>query len=780
MGAQERPTSSLALSPRIPSQVATQRRLEQAQARIAELEAQLQTAHSLNETSQTILQSAGEGIYGLDAQGCTTFVNPAAEAMTGWTASDLVGRVQHSVLHHSHEDGSVYPRALCPIYQAIHDGLVGHRDNEVFWRKDGTCFPVRYTSTPIMRNGRSVGAVVVFQNVTERKRKERWNRDKTAICLSMTMQHPIDQTWGLIANALAAHDSSWSVALLLRTGTELRLSAQANLPEPLASSYTCLPLGDESSACAWAASSGKTVNMARDTWKQDQALPIELSRADLAHACLMPLFSAARRVIGVLAIFSRKDVLLGSETEDPFGTACDLAQLAVEHQHIHHELVRRSQFDGLTGLPNNLLLKDRLQQAIVQAKRKSTAVAVCYLNLDQFKWLNEVLGNGEGDLLLQRVADALLGNLREIDTIARLAGDTFVIVLPDLDDSENAEVFCNRILERVRQPFRIDDQMRTVTASLGVSFFPGDALSDDLLLKHAESALHAAKQAGRDRWQRYSPALGKKIERYAAVQSALHEALKQDQFRLNFQGLFDTSRKLIGFEVLLRWTHPALGPIGPDEFIPIAEQTGIIVEIGAWVLHQACCQMKQWQSANAYPLKIFVNVSGAQLSRPDFTSMVTDALSQSGLDPTSLELEVTETWLMRDLGAASSQLQSLRELGVSIAIDDFGTGHSSFSSLHKLPVDTLKIDRSFTLRLNGTAKNASTIRAIIALANELGLQTVAEGVETEPQLRELADMGCGILQGFFLARPADADTATKLLIQHKSNSAKLNPAYAYL
>jgi diguanylate cyclase (GGDEF)-like protein len=442
---------------------------------------------------------------------------------------------------------------------------------------------------------------------------------------------------------------------------------------------------------------------------------------------------------------------------------CSLAQLAIEHRRLYEEIEHRAHYDQLTGLPNRSLLEDRLQQAMVMARRQDTLVAVCCIDLDRFKAVNDRLGYEPGDTALKLVSQRLRGAIREIDTLAHYGGDEFLLILRDLFHISDAQNICIRLLQDVGRPFAIAGHTLTITASAGISIFPEHGNTADLLLRNADLAMRVAKCRGRGEAELYSPGLGRQSRRAAEIAEALLSAIAQDQFRIVYQPIYTMKKEIVGFEGLLRWKHPAWGQIRPLEFIPIAEETGLIVSIGDWVLREVCRQAKEWDVSGALPIRFFINISGVQLARPDFAEKIAGTLKESGLAPNRIELEITESWIISNLKGAADKLQTLRDLGIGTAIDDFGTGHANFSYLQELPLDTLKIDRSFIHRLNGSPANLSTVRAITGLAQQLGLQVVAEGIETEQQLSQLRETGCQLLQGFLLSRPLRPEVAWSLL-----------------
>lgn len=436
-----------------------------------------------------------------------------------------------------------------------------------------------------------------------------------------------------------------------------------------------------------------------------------------------------------------------------------LAAMAIRHRQLADTLRHQAHYDTLTDLPNRLLFRDRLEQAVSNAVRDGLFVGVLFLDLDGFKQINDTLGHKLGDQVLQTVARRLKRRLRRSDTLARMGGDEFMIVLPSLKTSASAARVAQQCLNILRKPMRLEGHELFVGASIGISVFPEHAQSVDELQRQADVAMYVVKQSGKNAFHFYTPNLSMHSLESLDLRSHLHRALEGKQFELHYQPQFWRDGRLRGLEALLRWNHPELGMVLPEKFISIAEESGLIAPIGEWVLLEACRQMAAWQRAGCQDLIISVNVSNIQFERATWLETVGQALAQSGLEPSLLELELTESVVMHDVLAAAAMLEKLRKLGVRIAIDDFGTGFSSLTSLQHLPVDTLKIDQSFVREIDRVSlaeSKSAIIRTIIVLGHELGLQLIAEGVETKSQADCLHELECDALQGYLLGKPMPA------------------------
>ncbi|VAW98102.1 diguanylate cyclase/phosphodiesterase (GGDEF & EAL domains) with PAS/PAC sensor(s) [hydrothermal vent metagenome] len=422
--------------------------------------------------------------------------------------------------------------------------------------------------------------------------------------------------------------------------------------------------------------------------------------------------------------------------------------------------------DALTELPNRLLFNDRLQVALAQALRASEKLAIMFIDLDRFKNINDSLGHAVGDQLLQEMAKRLQKFTRDEDTVARMGGDEFTILLPRFTRVHDVEQLALKILNGISLPFHIEGQELVVTSSIGISLYPNDGETLESLMKNADSAMYRAKDQGRNKYQLYNADMNAGAIEHLTMETQLRHALERNEFCLYYQPQVDiNSGRLIGFEALLRWLHPQQGLLAPGKFITLLEETGLIVSVGEWILNQSCCQNFIWREAAFTPVRVAVNVSSFQFRATHINLLVAAALERSGLDAGGLEVEITEGAIMDNVTQNSETLQQLRDMGVAIAIDDFGTGYSSLSYLKQFPVDMLKIDQSFVRDITCNPQDMEIVRSIITMAHGLGLGAIAEGVEIIEQLELLRSLGCDQVQGYYTGRPLEVEQATALLKQ---------------
>jgi diguanylate cyclase (GGDEF)-like protein len=447
-----------------------------------------------------------------------------------------------------------------------------------------------------------------------------------------------------------------------------------------------------------------------------------------------------------------------------------------ESKHYQEQLEHIARHDAVTDLPNRLLLNDRLRQMMLQARRDGGVVAVALVDLDNFKLINDTLGHNIGDRLLKTVGQRMQSCLRETDTVARLGGDEFVLLLSGESRGEAMSQVTQRVLEAISRPWEVDGRELSVTCSIGVSVFPRDGRDVQTLLRNADTAMYKAKDLGRNNFQFYAPEMNAAIAYQLEMQHALRQAVERGDFLLHYQPVVNlASGRIVAIEALVRLRNPDGTLMPPASFIPLAEETGVIVRIGEWVVHQACAFTKSLQDRGLPPVRVGVNLSVRQFARTDLAQSIEQALAETGLAAEFLELELTESMTMREPEQFIATLEQLKELGVVLSIDDFGTGYSSLSYLKRFPVTILKIDQSFVQDLGRDADAAAIVKAIISLGHNLGLDVVAEGVETAAQMAFLLENGCDAMQGFLFSEPLPAEELVRLL-EDESQACKRFPA----
>ena len=436
----------------------------------------------------------------------------------------------------------------------------------------------------------------------------------------------------------------------------------------------------------------------------------------------------------------------------------------MERKKAEAEIKKLAYYDPLTGLPNRVMLHDRLQQYMLQAGRDDLNVGILFLDLDRFKVVNDSLGHASGDILLQEVSRRLCGTIRQSDTVARLGGDEFVIALPAITDGEDVSRVAGKILAVLGDPVQIDNHEVYTAASIGIAIFPEDGISVDELLKNADIAMYQAKESGRNTYEYFSAEMNRRACERQTIENRLRGALQRGELFLVYQPQLDIETgEIVGLEALARWNHPERGVLEPSHFIPLAEETGLIIPIGEWVLRTACAQNRRWQDDGLPPVRVAVNISGRQFKHIAIVDTVRHALEESGLEPKYLDLELTESTVMDKPSSVVPILESLKALGVGLSIDDFGTGYSSLGCLKHFPIDRLKIDRSFISDICASPDDSAIAEAIIMMAKSLRLEVVAEGVEQQRQLDFLRSRNCFSVQGFYFSKPLTVEKCTKLL-----------------
>lgn len=505
------------------------------------------------------------------------------------------------------------------------------------------------------------------------------------------------------------------------------------------------------------------VELARELWQEDQGLSqasqnveseLEIMHKDGSlHTYLMvkfPLKDKSEKVFGICSICT--DITERKQAED----ALREQQSRLNYMAFH---------DALTGLPNRALFYDRLNHGLARAKRSGGKLVAMLLDLDRFKYINDSLGHDAGDLLLKAISQRLKECVRDMDTVARLGGDEFVVVLEGIHDIEDVGFVAQKILATISRPINIQGHDISTTVSIGISVYPDDGTQADELLKTADIAMYKAKESGKNNYQFYAEGMNASAVNFLLLENDLRRAIEQDQLTLYYQPQFDLQTdSLVGMEALVRWQHPERGLVSPAHFIPLAEETGLIVPLSEWVLRRACEQQKTWLKSGRYAGKVAVNLSPRQFRQSNFPERVAEILADTGLPATHLELEITESSAMEHASETINMMNVLNQMGISLAIDDFGTGYSSLAYLKRFPIHKLKIDRSFICDVATNQNDAAIAKSIINLAHNMSLNVVAEGVEYDDQATWLRERGCDQVQGFFYAKPMSAEQIEQHLV----------------
>jgi diguanylate cyclase (GGDEF)-like protein/PAS domain S-box-containing protein len=625
------------------------------------------------------------------------------------------------------------------------------------------------TKVPL-RNDRNeiVGVVGVSRDITERRLADALRDGQGRILEMIAMSAPLEDVLEHLVHLIESQLTGifGSVLLLDKDGTRLRHGAAPSLPDAFTRAVDGLRVGPNMGSCGAAAHRREAVLVAdimHDPLWEDYR---QLAAAHGLRSCWStPILSHHGAVLGTFAMYSTT-VREPTEAERRLvDVATRIAGIAIERRQAEERIHFMANHDALTGLPNRTLLKDRLEQAVLQAQRYDRWVTVVFIDLDNFKFVNDSLGHNAGDELLKLVANRMVECVRETDTVVRLGGDEFVVLL--VDQPKNADIV-TAILQKLRAAIaeivHLEGHDLRVTGSIGIANYPNGGTDADALLANADAAMYRAKEIGRDNFQFYTPELNTKVHEKFLLQEELRNAVVRSEFVLIYQPQVDLrTGRIFAVEALIRWRHPTLGVISPVKFIPMAEESGLIVPIGDWVLREACRQNKAWQDAGLPHVTICVNVSARQFREKSLITAVVNALRESGLDAKYLELELTESLIMQDVEQAVATMRELQRLGVQLSIDDFGTGYSSLAALKTFPVARLKIDKSFIDDLSTNENDRAVASAVILLGQKLNLRVIAEGVETDEQVAFLRENNCDEMQGYHFSKPIQPQEIARLL-----------------
>ena len=667
------------------------------------------------------LEQTADAVLITDREGVIEYVNPAFEQTTGYTRTEAIGRKPNLVKSGQHDEN--FYRSL---WETIRAGKP-FRETFVNRRKDGTLYYEQKTITPLKdEHGEITHFVSTGKDITDQRQAEQALRERDARIRRMMESNIIGILfWDASGGISDANDAFLRMIDYSRAELEQGKVRWTELTPP---EYRAR----DERALAEIARDGRCTPFEKEYLRKDGG------RVSVLLAAAAFEGASDQGVCFVL----------------------DLSQL----KHAEERLSYLAYYDTLTGLANRRSLTDNLRQAMAEADRTGRLVAVALLDLDRFKIINDTLGHDVGDKLLQEVSERLKTSVRSGDTVARLGGDEFALVLGSVAQVDDITRVAQKIIEHFAPPFRPAGRELFVTPSIGITLYPSDADTPETLLKNADAAMYHAKESGRNAFRFYTAELNERAGKRLTLETALRHALARQELLLHYQPLVDMgSGKIIGTEALIRWQHPELGLVPPLDFIPLAEETGLIVPIGEWVLNTACVQAKAWERAGFGGLQMAVNLSIRQFHEGALVETVRRALTDSGLEPRCLDLELTESMLMRDPERTVAVMQELKRLGVSFSMDDFGTGYSSLSYLKRFPLDTLKIDRTFVRDITTDPNDAAITQATIVMAKSLGLTVIAEGVETREQLEFLKRHGCDAAQGYYFSRPLPPEELSELL-----------------
>jgi diguanylate cyclase (GGDEF)-like protein len=715
---------------------------------------------SASERLMNLLDAADTGICELDASGRLQFANPVAASLLDLPEDRTI---DFWIGEHLEPRDELSRKTLSEF--ALRPTVSVSRAQAYIRGKDGTV-SAQWSSTPLMRNGKTAGAVVTLHDASDREQAEYFLRFRSEILEKIAQNKPVDEILKMLSTAVESRLPGLSCSILVCERECFHVTASSRWTDELRGEIAGI------AADRFFDSDDRHGTIERRPW--DSTLR-EIARTHgFAGTWTEPMVSSANDLLGTIVLNSADGTSLTGLQTQILGEASRLGALTIEHRRWFERLLHQGHHDVLTGLPNRLLLTDRLKQALARAERSRTQLAYLCIDLDRFKYVNDTLGHDAGDLFLQQISVRLAARVRSSDTMARTGGDEFAAIISDIKDIKDATTVAESLVACLREPFDIDGHTLFGGASIGVALYPQDGKDIESLQRAADRAMYHAKAQGRNGVECYASVETKEDTDRNEIESHLHRAIELGNFALHFQPQFTCDRRLAGFEALLRFNHPKLGVVPPSRFIPMAEESGLILPIGEWVLQEACRQIAEWKKKGMRPVRVAVNVSPLQFAHANFAETVGRALKASKVNPELLELELTEGVLMSNIRDSSRQMAAMAEIGVRLAVDDFGTGYSSLSYLHQLPINLLKIDRSFVAHMMDPDGTRCIVEAIISLAHRLGLETLAEGVETDEQLSELKAAGCNLIQGFLFSRPLTADDASALLWQDTMSATEVS------
>jgi diguanylate cyclase (GGDEF)-like protein/PAS domain S-box-containing protein len=707
---------------------------------------------------RALVQNSSHMVIVLDAGGGVTYASPALRRMLGYPDA---GRLGHNIFD------LIHPDDLKEVRRRFGDLAPGGSSGTFEFRMvagDGRWRHVETLANNLLDDPSVGGVVFNCRDVTERKRAEARLAGQADVLDLIARDAPLVETLTVLAQVIETEAEGARCAAYLHDPERGTLTpvAAPNLARHALAELDALTVGPGAGASGAAAHGHGPVIVtdlaAHPHWSSDGRVAREQG---VRAAWAVPVIASdADRVLGVLALYH--DVPKGPEAADwqLLELAAHLADIAIERSQVQARLAWQATHDALTGLPNRLFFLDQATMALARSQRSRTAVAVLFCDLDRFKFINDSLGHEAGNRLLIALGRRLQEVVRPGDVVARFGGDEFTILCEGIADETHALTIAERVARVVTTPFALGESEVFVTMSVGIALGQGTECRPEALMENADAAMYRAKAHGGNRRELFDQAMRARARRRLAMHSSMYRAIEREEFRVFYQpNVALDSGEVEGVEALVRWQHPTRGLLEPKEFIALAEETGLIVPIGSYVLREACRQAERWRAAGpgGAPLTMNINLSARQFSRPSLPGLVAEVLAETGVDPACIWFEITESVLMEDAESTSGALAELKALGVSLAIDDFGTGYSSLAYLKRFPVDKVKVDRAFVDGLLGDPEDAAIVAAVVNLAHNLDLRAVAEGVETAEQAARLRDLGCDIGQGFYFGAPGTAE-----------------------
>jgi diguanylate cyclase (GGDEF)-like protein/PAS domain S-box-containing protein len=695
-------------------------------------------------------------VLSFDKLGNITSANPEAVKCSGYLEDELLAKNFSDMLVPGEQEKVSY------YFQNVLHGTAQNYET-AFHHKNGDVIELHVKNMPIYKNNEIVGVFSILKDVTENNKAQQLLDGQTRVLEMIAKGFSITEIFGEI-NHIFEYQSKGGLCSILvvdESKTKLMTGSATSLPDEYNQSINGSLISETSGSCGTALHLKKRVfvsDIATDPlWVNYRHLAL---KHGLKSCWSSPILDNTDEILGAFAVYYKYGCLPSEKDIQLIDKATYLAKLAILHFKAEEKINHMAFHDALTGLANRRLFKNKFEDALIRARDSGAEIGLLFLDLDRFKIINDSLGHSLGDLLLQKVADRLKFTLERENIICRQGGDEFLILLEGVSLDETLQA-ANRIIQSLAQPFRLMEHEVVITPSIGISRYPEHGDDPDSLIKNADIAMYDAKRQGKNNYQLYRVTPEEVTSGQLVLEQNLRKALENKEFVLHYQPQLDLKTgSMSGVEALIRWQHPTLGFISPSRFIPLAEETGLIVPIGEWVLRTACFQNKAWQQAGLEPVVVSVNLSIRQFFKPDLISTIKKILEETGLEPQYLELEITESMTM-NIESAIQIIHELKHLGVKVAIDDFGTGYSSLNYLKKLPIDRLKIDQSFVRDIEKISNDRDIVATIITMGHNLKMRVIAEGVESEEQLQFLNIHGCDEVQGYLISKPMPSEEFTR-------------------